>query len=546
MSIAAERILVLHQRKLASTLIANLLEDLEHDGKITREAKEVLYLNYATEFGLTDLLPRKLPTMAQHPLGPTGETMSKGVIIERLAGKAMSAEVMTKLAAIYPGTFGYAAMIDGKLETCSGLDPKDMASYDEILSSDDAIYYLGTDVPAKGAEQPFILQVDEQSKPTLISFIEGEFDEGEYAYVKTFLMPKADDIADLVDGDTTKIMKGLRKQSNVDELSAHYGRRGVVMLMANNGDHFYIETNEQRKTTDWGQISILEGASKTTSVPEVKADDKMSRLRELREKKGKNPDGVHATTAIGEKLNNASDAARTKAPLKEDIDNATVLKDKRETFLYPPPESCVSRNKLQEWYNTGFGTCPQGYQLAEGHPEKAVPMPQSSLNPKRAKDTRFQQTSANVATSSREDKDTGTHHLATDAVVGGFDVVPAKQKEEVGKFIKTIDMKSTDILDPTTMKEIEVKSSTFFDQMGTTFEEFCKWPADKIQEMCQKWPQTARLCIETLRYSNAVTHLQHKKKVDAAETTHVVAKEETKPLSKMEKLKALREAKNAA
>lgn len=558
MSVAAEQILVLHQRRLASTLFANLLEDMEHEGFITRSKKEELYLSYAAEYGLSDLLPRKLPTMVQHPLDLRGETMSKGVIIDRMAGKSFPNGFTATAAASYPGSFGYAALVDGVLDVASGADlvPTDIPEYEKLLGTDDVKYFISKEKLPAGSEQPFVLLKDEQGKPLLVAMLEGDFEDwhdtngqsDEANFVKEILMPKVDDIAEMVEGDVPKIVKALQKTVNASEILAKFGQRGVISFMASTGDAFSIETNQHRKKFDWGSMSIEESAypSKTTSVPEVKADDKMSRLRELREKKGKIPEGVHSTTAIGQKLTNASDAARTKAPLKEDIDNATVLKDKRETFLYPPPESCVSRNKLQEWYNTGFGTCPQGYQLAEGHPEKAVPMPQSSLNPKRAKDTRFQQTSPNVASSSRDDKDTGTHHLATDAVVGAFPVVPAAEKADLQKtFIKTIDMKSTDILDPSTMKEIEVKSSTFFDQMGITFEEFCRWPATEITKFCAnpKWLTSVSLCIQSLRYANAVTHLQHKKKVDSAETTHTVAKEETKPETTAEKLKRLRAAK---
>lgn len=564
MSVAAEQILVLHQRRLASTLFANLLEDMEHEGFITRSKKEELYLSYAAEYGLSDLLPRKLPTMVQHPLDLRGETMSKGVIIERKAGKEFPKGFASTAAASYPGSFGYAAMVDGKLDIGQDLLTTDIPTYEEVLGKDDVKYFLSKEPCPKGSEQPFILLKNEQDQPVLIAMIEGDCDDwhdtngqtDEANFVKSVLMPKIDDITDTLEGDISKIVKYLQKATVVQELLSKLGDRAVISFMANTGDAFSIEANTHRKKFDWGEMSIEESAypDKKTSVPEVKKEQSTAdRLRELREKRGKLPDGVHATNATKTQFVSGSNVERfnkeqqqAKSALKEDVDNATVLKDKRETFLYPPPEACATRNTLQQWCNTGFGTCPQGYQLAVGHPEKAVPMPQSALNPKRAKDPQYQQTSPNVASSSRDDKDTGTHHLATDAVVGAFPVVPAAEKADLQKtFIKTIDMKSTDILDPSTMKEIEVKSSTFFDQMGITFEEFCRWPATEITKFCAnpKWLTSVSLCIQSLRYANAVTHLQHKKKVDAAETTHTVAKEETKPETTAEKLKRLRAAK---
>jgi hypothetical protein len=89
-------------------------------------------------------------------------------------------------------------------------------------------------------------------------------------------------------------------------------------------------------------------------------------------------------------------------------------------------------------------------------------------------------------------------------VVGGFPIISGPQKQAQEGFIKAIDLKSTDIMDPTKQQEIEAKSSDWFDQHGETVANFMKYPPEKIRELVVKWPNDGQLLIETLRYMLAI------------------------------------------
>lgn len=479
--------------------------------------------------------------------------MSTGVILTRGAGKKFPPDI-SKFLMSTTGTWGYSIFADGKLMIADNLSPKDLVDpYGAVLDEFNTVLYFGED-----KAQPFIAVKDEKDVPQLVCFIEGDYADhhdtnglsDEQNFFNTVLQPEIDEILELVEGDVTKLVKALKKDKKAGDIMARYGERGTVTFMDNTGDFFALEKPGKHLDFDWGTasqgISVLSGeVASPIAKTELTTAEKLALMRAK-----KSPDGVHTTEATAAKLT-GSDTERTRSPLLEDVKNAAALASSTaipkvsQDLVYPPEEAFVSKSKLKDWYNLANGTCPQGYGNAMDEPDKAIGIPRIklkdgvaySLSPGGKTVVSSDGTGKPAASGAGKDAvKTG----ATTVVVGAFPIIPAHQKEIQGHFLKAIDLKSTDIMDPAKQADIEKKASGWFDQHGYSMEDFMRIPPIKIREMVVKWPNDGQLLIETLRYMIAVNLLSHKKTDKEAPSTKAVDSQ-----SVADKLAAMRTKKTA-
>lgn len=555
-TLTTERMLHFHQRKLASTMIANLLEDLQHEEKITQEAKEELYQRYATDFGLTDLLPRRLKLTTDI----AGAIMSKGMILEKIAGKAIAPEIVSVIPTVYPESMGYALMMDDagktKLYVGRGLATSQLEEYLGVLEDSNVIFSFGDSIAKNENEhQPYVLIQNDKGGPELVAFVEGDYPDyhetdGSHDttnFIKNYLIPKVDELAELLDNDLDKMASALQKPTTVNDIKSKCTGRGVVTLMFSNGVSFTIEENDKRKSFDWGEVSISEGAYPVESdvdlpldKPDVTIIPSGNPLQDrLNAQKAKaaagKPSGVHDTTATKGALAK-KDPAAAATTLNGGATSVPAISQK--IFVFPPDKACKNKSDLNNWYMKGWGFLPPGHEVGIDTPDRAIPMPLDSLKTHVQKDARYQ-IRGTLASRGRSSKDTLPSAEVTKAALpvakgttaGGFPVIPSGQKEVVTGYLKTIDLKSQDISDPKYLDEIEKKASMFFDQYPdidpTQFIIGC--PIERLEELYLKWPESFKLLAYTLRHYAAIHVMGMKKLKNKEETVHELAKDELKP-----------------
>jgi hypothetical protein len=214
---------------------------------------------------------------------------SQGLIATTFPNQVVDAITMENAFDVFSSCFGYAAAIKGKdglqrlAKGAQSLPPKMTleqfnSAYEEVVNKLAAgndggeipqmmLYWgrvpEGTDVDCN---QPFVLSSDERGRALLVCCLEGDFtshatdDSGkytpEYQYLVDYLQPKISDMLELVDGDVSKVMKALAKDSTVKEILGTMGDKSAITFMDFNGTQVQIETSDKdRVENEWGTIS---------------------------------------------------------------------------------------------------------------------------------------------------------------------------------------------------------------------------------------------------------------------------------------------------
>jgi hypothetical protein len=482
-----------------------------------------------------------------------------GVILEQKAGSKIPGEITEAAYKEYPNCFGYAAASNGELLIGAGTTH----GYEDVTGALDicnemftnVICHLGKGDSMKEEDaQPFLLLKDDAGKALLVAFLEGDFDNhqsdnghtNEATCVKDYLMPQVDMLYELADKDISKLMLVLQKPATQKTLISYFGERGSIIFLNHKGETANAEVNDNRRSFDWGSASHLEDPppdTGTPAAPEPAANDIKGKLAALKAKRAAeaaaktNPPGVHDTTATAKQFVPASDAERfnteqkakkgPQAPLQEDLQNASALAtlSNPDRLIYPNADECRTENTLKQFYFPNWGTCPDHWKLAVGHPEKAVGMPFNKLkenSPLRKGNSLADLVGRTVAVAAKPQKDVTTHHVADESKVGGFPIIGGKNKHQFGELVKTVDLKSRDIPKPDEIQEIEKKASTFFDQFGVKPEDFAyHWPEDKITQLAynKEWADVCKLLIMSLKYKLATFYSTQKQLPDSTKTS---------------------------
>lgn len=541
----AAKILQLHRKSLESLAIADLLEDLEFEGKISHVEKEERYLQYAKDYGLTDLLPRILkPDIA-------GANMStRSMILTKEPGKTIDPALAKLIPDVYKETMGYALIMSEagkpKMYIGSGLAPAQLGEYLGVTEDSPAIFVFGNAIVKDDSQkQPYNLLTNNEGNPDLVAFVEGDYPDYHEAdgsfdttnFIKNYLQPKIDELYEMVDQDLDRLLAALQKPMTAADINSKHSGRGVVTFMASNGVSFSIEQNDKRKDFEWGSVSMVEGAYPAESDVQLPLDKPaevkstgnplQDRLNAQKAKAaaaaaGK-PEGVHETKASPTVLNGGG---------------TSVPATSQKVYVFAPEKACKDKSSLNNWYMKGWGFLPPKFEEGVGVPDRATPMPLDTIKPGVNKDGRYQirgtLASRGRATSNVEPSAAVTAAalpVAPGTTAGGFPVIPSGQKEVVTTFLKTIDLKSQTIGDPAQLAEIEKKASMFFNQYPdidpTAFILGC--PIERLEELALKWPESFKLLAYTLRHYAAIYSLNMRKLKSSEETTHELAKGELKP-----------------
>lgn len=546
---AAQDIHLLHQKRLACDAITELFEELEYRKLITEEVKEECYEELAISCGFLDLLHPTIQPIKGANMG------TNSAIIERTANAKIPDTVVDILSQTKDTVLGYATIMPDAQGTpqllfSKNLNPTELKQYLEITDDVDLIFHLdGTQKTKEVDHQPFVLLSSESNKPILICFVEGDFQDFHDSdgstdvahFVRDYLQPKIDDLSDLADGDIGKITTFMQKQSFVDDVKSKFGERGVVQFLSIEGVAFSIENNDKRTNTEWGSCSIVEGEYPKTGTAEVvdPVVETNPLLAKIAAKKAAATaaSGVHTTAATNLPLNKPKGE---QAPLQEDIKNADKpLVENR--LVYPPINVTNSKSSLNTWYNNGWGTKPPNGDIALKNPKAAVGMPRSELKAKYLDDPRYMCFSPGGSISLADGKNNSDKPDHIDAntglpvapgtTAGGFPVIPAGQKQVVTPWLATIDLKSQDISDPTKIKEVEKRASTFFEQYPAhSPKDVVLGIADKdLEEMYLKYPETYKSLMKSFRFYAAMFFINQRKANAEEDLKHELAHEELKP-----------------
>lgn len=471
--------------------------------------------------------------------------MSQGVIVSKKPAYSVKASFLDTVVS-QPRHWGFCTITDaGKMIVSNPEDQftaKDIKAVLETVEKYPLLMHISTGDKPSG--QPFILISDANDMPLAVAFLEGDYpaykdDKNlgeEEAFVQGYLLAKVLGIFTLCEEIDKENFMELAKSEITGttfekDILAQMGDRAVMSILFHDKTvHTISKGNENSMEFEWGAASNITGYKEypVSGTPEPAAEEDPAiaamRARILAQKAGKPAEGVHKTDAKAAPLNKES-------ALKEDIKNADALGQNgktevhyeiRDGKIFPDSLICASRNGLKGWLNNHFGTCPENYTDWVGHPEKCPGIPTSMLKQSSKMYTPIMAAMQEARGKTGTDgKDVSTKNIPTDVANGNgngkgdpeFPIIGRGAKEDIGKFIKTVDIKSGDILDPTKMQSIETNKPLYWDQFPDTARsksfDFDRWTPAAIEHHCITWPKATSSLVQTLRYENIMLRIQN-------------------------------------
>ena len=198
-------------------------------------------------------------------------------IIHSLPGHEVPEALFAKALVVCPTVSGFAVRCndDGNVTLESDKFDKTVTLENMMLLNKnakeyDAVYYMAN-VPGKFTKddvQPFVLTIyeseeDKVGKDVLNIFIEGDLSKfvenkdhtEEYNFYNEIVLETLQDLFIAADQDLAKFYASLRKPLFEKQMMAHFGHRGVMLLLPKDGDLIKFGSNELGKGFDWGTCS---------------------------------------------------------------------------------------------------------------------------------------------------------------------------------------------------------------------------------------------------------------------------------------------------
>lgn len=462
--------------------------------------------------------------------------MSKGIIVERAANEELPKEFLEHMHKKFPSSWGYACVLDGKLQVGSNLNVDVETIKDTLEACNDltVTFHLGEGVEHKDDPQPFQILRNDDDTPLLVCFAEGDFEDyadatghtAEYHFVTDWLTPHITSIYELSGKDLAKLETYLKSENFAKTLSKEYGDRGVITFVSPNGSGT-LATNDEYTEFKWGWASQSPGykeypdAGKATEPDALPADSIAARIAKRKAEK----EQLKGSTALPDGVHKVPDKKPTaQAPLQEDIKNAAALAEENgsvlpDTEIFPDEYMCSTKNLLQQFYNGINGHCPNGYELAVGAPEKAIGLKFKNLNKKFRQDIqtmgdlkkKLEKRHGTLVRSTGKAPADG-ESKAKEVVVGGLPIIGPNELIKADKFFKSLDLKSQEIMHPDHFDNIEEKYATFWDKYpDMTMEKTWEIEYKDIMRLCKEFPDTAALWLFNLRNFQAKVVVSQKK-----------------------------------
>ena len=434
-----------------------------------------------------------------------------GVTLRRKADTMVPNDVLELIVSKNPHAFGAAVVRDGKIETnkCEGTEAKE----DVEFLCDTMKTFMGNEIVFGFVNSPAGLNVDEDVPPygvlsdgetqQIVAFVEGEFPgfvhtesshPAEFFFVQEHLIPKLQEISELVDNDVEKVMKAVNKPLFKKDLMNHVGIRGSVTLLACTGEliTFAKDVKEgDSQEFQWGWLSQVYGFG---AKPE---------------KTG----GFPKRSTVREKANVVTE---NKAPVQEEHTKAaktdtavkTVEKVKYTVSKRAPPGH-LSRKDRGKWYQSRLGFKPQAWESNIAvqiylddkgrevmiHDLRKMGIDLLTLpkldNPKGVKDTEtdhIQHGQMDNAPPAGE-KDVTTEVLP---------IMSPKAREYAKDLIRRTDVQkviadnAAIISDPDAIQKLEARFAEFGQQLGLkdAMKDYMKLPAPWFKQWCTENPES--------------------------------------------------------
>jgi hypothetical protein len=420
----------------------------------------------------------------------------KGLIVVKKKDQLLPDAFLEKTVTAYKSCYGCAIIThDGapELIELSSTEAPTVDAVNQIQKEfkDKIIVFHFGDFPAgfnEDDKQPFVLLEDDNKKPIMVGFLEGDFNgfakagsshSDAFFVVNEYLKPRLKEDYQKNNNSMLALVGSIKSPRTKRELEAQMGESGTITLMPITGDmtSFVRGANHADFPAFWTSNALGYGEG-TTAV---------GLAAQLKQKMGKS-----AAALLGAVAGPKSDLPPK--PPKTETATAPVI----ETELkMGSPERNWSKNQKKNWYEKYAGFVPPNYkdcpQVPIKNPGKIiksvtelVPSQESGYPPR--------------------EKDITTHHIPHDekaVVVEVIPVIPPSEKTKLTELFKILNTSGqrmpTDVDD---IARIEGKYATFAQVSGLKgLEDTFNLPYTFLCDLCKECPKAAALLIMNYRAS---------------------------------------------
>jgi hypothetical protein len=434
----------------------------------------------------------------------------EAAIVQRLEGKTIDDKYLELVATEYGEYIAFIGM-DGDVLTTAHLEGGEEGSLQNIKDTMAESTTPFTLLFGKGCteedRQPYMIMKIDNLSPLCGLILEGNFSgfgqmesthPDEWYVSQQYILPKLTRLAKDYDENEAKIVEYLQDKFNQDEMLKSIcplpGARCEILFIFSNGQTVNMIKGDLHKRYDWGEVSQALTYNPT------------GQSTTLERRKGSLLSGTKTVPIIPQKPNEPSvpvtkpgkdtaiSAALNKAEAKNDDDRPYIL---------PPGRRCQSAKDLGDFYMHNCGYCPEGWDAAVKHPDKALPgrVKKALWNDQ----DRFDQ-AVSKGTFLLVKGDKAPAKIDAPAPINRM-VLLATEREAVEKVFKpklikaTIDDGSNLVADPVKLAE-DLKDNPLFTQMAgfkDGLDEFEKYSSEAFLLLCRTEPKAAALLLSQYR-----------------------------------------------
>ncbi len=415
-------------------------------------------------------------------------------VIGKEPGHVVPSALLSALVKQKPTSFGFAVQCtadDGKTPELSIIreeaDPKTLMEKLEMFQENAKdfralICFGGPDKFNPEDILPLVLN-DGDDKPFMALGLEGDFPKfsepssgrtDEFNLASKIIIPSLLEICEMTEGDLSKIVASLGRESFNNNFLAQLGHRGILSILPLEGEFINFGKNELGEVYDWGFTSQRHGFGDAVQEPVKVVEEPKKKSFSFGNKKA-----VVGPPAPPQDVATAGDAPRTSVP--------AVAVDKAAPLKVPP---WVHGNEnVRSFYSMVLGRLPEGWKKrppiipAEG---ATIPQNEDELKAwlvarKKANISAAAATAvAPPKTETAAPPKSGSEVAAIrekEAAEDKLPIIGAKDMEKLLDFIaKNVDSQSVTMMKPSEVQAIEKKFGTFSSSIASTPLEMYHWP----------------------------------------------------------------------
>lgn len=460
----------------------------------------------------------------------------RGSIVGKKAGALIPGILLDTLLKTFPDQVGGASAGEGSIILLQNeaLSVEQIEEIQSEIKELPCILYIGqTSVPMNDeCKQPYVLLRDDDGSEQLVAFIDATIrgytkaesaKPPEYFFVHDYLIEKCEEIYADCDGDISKFMKKIGGSTSFkkDVLNV-FGDRGMLALMASDGDVVIIEKNSGAVEYPWGYASqsldyteVGDTGSKPTlaskpslakstggdkPLKDMTADERAKKLAELKAKKLATAHSAPAPVVEPPKPDETppveipDDSGQHAAPSSDDAIPAADVPDEVVKNLgltvkdgviskFFTPAKNLNNNQLREAYIKNVGIQPPAYKKIKGYPVPNAMLrqkianeidrlklaaagqagPVTKLTPEE-KAKRLAALKSGTAKQPDTGSDTMSKHLAP--VMDDKNIKNAHEWLKRTGVVKATDRSSNEVATPNAMKELTARLPSFTEVLG--------------------------------------------------------------------------------